>query len=384
MNFKNLKNFMDYMVAEKTPGNAINVYIEGKPVFEYACGVSDIDTGTPLTGDEYFNIYSCSKITTVTAGMQLLEQGRFLLNDPLCEYIPEYRNMYIKDENGNLTEAKNKITVGDLFTMTSGMTYDLESDAIKKARKLTNGRMDTVTVVKNLALEPLSFEPGTHWQYSLSHDVLAGLISIISGKKFRDYVKENIFDPLDMKETVYHHTIETKNKTMSQYEYTPEFDKNGNPIKGKFVNIGKDVARGFVMGEEYDSGGAGITTKVSDYIKLIAALSNYGMGLTGERILSKCSVELMRTNRLNNIQIKDFNWNTLAGCGYGLGLRTHINKSESGVISNLGECGWGGAAGATAFFDTGINLAVFYTQHTLNQKDEFSEPKLRNVVYSCL
>ena len=376
MNFENLKNFMEYMAAEKTPGNAINVYWDGKLAFKYACGVSDIDTKSPLTGDEYFNIYSCSKITTVTAGMQLLERGEFLLTDPLCEYIPEYKNMYIKNKDGILTEAKNKITIGDLFTMTSGMTYELESDAIKKAKELTGGKMDTVTVVKALACEPLSFEPGTHWQYSLSHDVLAGLISVISGKKFRDYVQENIFAPLDMKETVFHHTEKTKKSTMSQYEYHTE--------NNKFVNVGKNVARGYVMGEEYDSGGAGLTSKVHDYAKLIAALANRGMGLTGERILSEYSVELMRTNRLNNVQLRDFNWNTLAGCGYGLGLRTHINKVESGIISNYGESGWGGAAGATAFFDPDINLAVFYTQHTLNQKDEFSEPKLRNVVYSCL
>ena len=116
----------------------------------------------------------------------------------------------------------------------------------------------------------------------------------------------------------------------------------------------------------------------------MVALANYGMGLTGERILSQYSVDLMRTNRLNDTQLKDFNWRQMKGCGYGLGVRTHIRPDQSGVISNLGEFGWGGAAGAAAIIDPSIKLAVFYAQHTLNPREEYYQPRLRNVVYSCL
>lgn len=391
MDFTNLQKFLDHMAAERTPGNAVEVYLNGKSVFRYTCGYADLESRTPLTGDEMYNIYSYSKVATVTAGAQLLERGEFLLGDPLYEYMPEFRDMYIKTPEGNLVKAENPITVGDLFSMTAGFTYDLNSPGYQKAKELTKGKMDTIEAIKCVASDPISFEPGTHWQYSICHDVLAALISVISGKKFRDYVKENIFDPLGMTESVYHHTEETLTRTASQYTFVPndgiemnmvEAQKYGNAKDGTFRNVGKTNT--LVLGEEYDSGGAGIITTVSDYAKFTAALANYGIGLTGERILSKYTVDLMRTNRLTPEQQKDFTWKQLAGCGYGLGVRTHTAPMESGLICNLGEFGWGGAAGATVIIDPQINLGVFYAQHTLNPREEYYQPRLRNVVYSCL
>lgn len=391
MDFTNLKKFMDHMAAERTPGNGVEVYLGGKKVFEYVSGYSDLENKIPLTGEEMYNIYSCSKVTTVTAGTQLLERGKILITDPLYDYIPEFRKMYVKMPDGSLKKAENPITLGDLFTMTAGFTYDLNSAGFQKARELTGGRMDTVETIKCVAMDPLSFEPGTHWQYSICHDVLAAVISVVSGQKFRDYVKENIFDPLDMKESVYHHTPQILEKMAQQYSFVPagnenfdivEAQKYGSANDGYFKNVGKGVSH--ILGEEYDSGGAGIITTVSDYAKLMAALAGYGLGLTGERILSPYSVELMRTNRLSGDLLKDFNWKQVTGCGYGLGVRTHMDPAKSGVISSLGEFGWGGAAGATAIIDPQIGLGVFYAQHTLNPREEYYQPRLRNVVYSCI
>ena len=391
MNFTNLKNFLDYMALEHTPGNAVEVYLDGKMVYRYSSGYSDLESKTPMTGNEMFYIYSCSKIATVTAGMQLLEQGKFLLSDPLSEYIPEFKEMYIKNKEGNLLKAKNPITIGDLFTMTAGFGYDLHAPGFQKAQKLTNGKMDTVDVIRCVAEDPLFFEPGSNWQYSICHDVLAALISVVSGKKFRDYVKENLFDPLDMRESVYHPSEEIKKKMASQYRFVAEGEvmtdaveaqKSGNGKYGTYLNVGKDNE--FILGEEYDSGGAGIITTISDYTKLAVALANNGMGLTGERILSSHAVELMRTNRLTPEQQKGYDWEHLAGCGYGLGVRTHVSSAKSGLMCGLGEFGWGGAAGSTVIMDSSLNLGVFYVQHTLNPREGFYQPRLRNVVYSCL
>lgn len=391
MDFTNLKNFLDYMATERTPGNAIEVFVDGKQVFRYACGFSDLESGTPMSGDEMFNIYSCSKITTVTAGLQLLERGKILLGDPLYEYIPEFKEMYIKTTEGNLVKAKKPITIGDLFTMTAGFSYNFDTEGFKKARELTKGKMDTVETIRCIASDPICFEPGTHWQYSICHDVLAALISVISGQKFRDYVKDNIFEPLNMTKSVYHQTEETLARTASQYTFVPvsgevtdivEAQKSGREKLGSFQKI--DKVNKHILGEEYDSGGAGIITTMSDYEKLLVALANYGTGLTGEQILSKYSVELLKTNRLTPELRKDFNWKQLVGCGYGLGVRTHMSPAESGLICNPGEFGWGGAAGASAIMDTQANLAVFYVQHTLNPREEFYQPRFMNVMYSSL
>ena len=403
MDFTHLKNFLDHMAEERSPGNAVAVYQNGKLVYKYASGYADLESKTPLSGDELFNIYSCSKITTVTAGMQLLERGKFLLTDPLYEYIPEFRHMNVRTASDQVVPAQSPITIGQLFTMTAGFSYDTKAPAFDKARQVTQGRMDTVEVIKCLAEEPLSFEPGTHWQYSLCHDVLAGLISVVSGQKFSDYVRQNIFEPLEMTSSVYHHTDETRKRTASQYTFVAESDEaerdiveaqkgrraanadatlSGTPIVGTFKNIGKEVSH--IFGEEYDSGGAGIITNVTDYAKLMAALADFGMGVNGERILSTQSVELMRTNQLTPEQMKDYNWRQCVGCGYGLGVRTHIDPARSGLICSLGEFGWGGAAGASAIVDPSRQLGVFYAQHCLNPREEYYQPRLRNVVYTCL
>lgn len=392
MNFTKLKEFLDFMSRERTPGCAVTVYYKNQKAFQYASGVSSFETGKPLEGNEFYNIYSCSKVLTVCAALTLLEQGKFEINEPLSEYIPEYRHMSVRNADGSLTEAKNPITIGDLFTMTAGLNYNLDSPSIRKARELTGGKMDTATVVRCLAEEPLSFEPGTHWQYSLCHDVLAGLVAVITGKPFRTYVKEAILDPLDMTETVYHATPEIYKNMAEQYSFV----QNGSTEKtdlvhaqiygsgndGYFVNVGKDVS--FIFGSEYDSGGAGITTTCGDYAKFLAALANNGLGLTGERILSPWTIELLKTNRLSGAPMQDYNWPALAGYGYGLGVRTHMDRAKSGSPANLGEFGWGGAAGATAIIDNEIGLGVFFTQHTLNPRENWYQPKLRNVVYGCL
>lgn len=391
MDFIKLKKFMDHMAQERTPGNAIEVYLSGKKVFQYESGYSDLENEILLTGEEMYNIYSCTKVATVTAGVQLLEQGKILLTDPLYDYMPEFRVMYVKTPEGDVKRAENAITVGDLFSMTAGFSYNMKTHGFKRAEEVTCGKFDTVETVKCIASDPLIFEPGTHWQYSICHDVLAALISVVSGRKFRDYVKENIFEPLDMNESVFHHTPETLKRTAQQYTFVAEGNENIDAVEaqksgcsnqGYFKNIGKSV--NYVLGEEYDSGGAGITTTVSDFAKLMAALAGYGKGLTGERILSAYSVDLMRTNRLNEEQSKDFNWRQMAGYGYGLGVRTHISPAKSGVLCNIGEFGWGGAAGATAIIDPTIGLGVFYAQHARNPREVYYQPRLKNVVYSCL
>ena len=392
MDFSLLKEFMQYLSDTMVPGNSISIYLGGKQVFNHSTGYSDLEAKKPMTGNEYLNIYSCSKLTTVTAALQLLERGRFLVNDPLYDYIPEYKDMYVKTADGDVIKAKNHITIKHLFTMTAGFTYNFWSDSFKKASELTGGKMDTVRVIKCMAQDPLSFEPGTHWQYSLCHDVLAALVSVISGKKFSDYVKENIFEPLDMKNSFYHADDEIYNKMAKQYIYV-QGEKDDNPdivqaqmsktVDGGVIkNAGKENAH--ILGEEYDSGGAGIITTVSDYSKLTAALANYGLGLTNERILAKGTVELLRTNALDSTLMRDFKLKHLAGYGYGYGVRTLIDKASSGSNGSIGEFGWGGAAGATALIDPKYNLGVFYAHHMKNPREDYYQPRLRNVLYTCL
>lgn len=390
MDFTPVKQFMDFMANTQTPGNAIEIYLGSKKVFEYTSGYSDLENKTPLSGKEHYFIYSCSKLATVTAGMQLIERGKFLATDPLHDYIPEYRNVQVLSEDGTLKKAENTITIGDLFSMTSGYSYDYAA-ALKKAQDINNGVADTHTFVKCLAQTPIGFEPGTHWQYGLSHDILADVIAIVSGMSFSEYVTKNIFEPLNMTSSTYRLTDKIAENMAEQYSFVPndvdEFDPvaaqiNGCATAGTFQNIGK--SNHLVFSDQYDSGGAGIITTVSDYAKFTAALANNGTGINGARVLSPQGVALMRSNRLCETALRDFSWEQLKGYGYGYGVRTMINPAIGGSLSNVGEFGWGGAAGSSVWIDNSLNLGVFYAQHCLNPREQFYQPRLRNVIYSCL
>lgn len=384
MNFEYMKNFMDSLTEWIIPGNSVVIYKDGKKVFEYSSGYSDLEKKIKKTGEEQLYIYSCSKVATVTAALQLYEQGKFLLSDPLYEYLPEFKKMYVKD--GDIIKAaENPITIRDLFTMTAGLSYATNTPAFEKARKLTDGKMDTRAVIKCLAEEPLLFEPGARWNYSLCHDVLAVLVEAVSGMRFSEYMKKHIFEPLDMNNSYYHAPNDVI--ISPQYIYEIQDTKNIVELQQKEHTSGvvkRAYGNELVFGENYDSGGAGIITTVNDYAKFAAALANSGTGLNNNRILSSATVKLMKTNQLNEAQRKTMNWRRLRGYGYGLGVRTLIDKAESGSNSSIGEIGWGGAAGATIISDTEEKVALFYAHHMLNPQEEYYQPRLRNVLYSCL
>ena len=384
MNFEYMKNFMDSLTEWIIPGNSVVIYKDGKKVFEYSSGYSDLEKKIKKTGEEQLYIYSCSKVATVTAALQLYEQGKFLLSDPLYEYLPEFKKMYVKDGD-RIKAAENPITIRDLFTMTAGLSYATNTPAFEKARTLTDGKMDTRTVIKCLAEEPLLFEPGARWNYSLCHDVLAVLAEVVSGMRFSEYMKKNIFEPLDMNNSYYHAPNDVI--VSPQYIYEIQDTKNIVELQQKEHTTGvvkRAYGNELVFGENYDSGGAGIITTVDDYAKFAAALANSGTGLNNNRILSSATVKLMKTNQLNEAQRKTMNWRRLRGYGYGLGVRTLIDKAESGSNSSIGEIGWGGAAGATIIADTEEKVALFYAHHMLNPQEEYYQPRLRNVLYSCL
>lgn len=381
---------MDNLTSWRIPGNVVNVYKDGKKVFEYASGYSNIEKEEKMVADKWFYLYSCSKITTCLAALQLYEKGMYLLDDPLYDFIPEYKEMTVKDYKGNIVECNIPITIRNLFTMTAGFNYSFNLPSIKQAIKDTDGKCDNLTFAKYLANEPLNFNPGEKWRYSLCHDVLAAFVEVVSGMKFRNYVKKNIFEPAGVT-AEYHDTSEIKEKMCMQYRFMD--DNNNVDIvqlqSSKTSEIGGIIEReglsnSHILGEEFDSGGAGIITSVPEYAKLMAAIANGGISLCGEKIISSNTINLWKTNQLSMKQKEEFIWPQLKGYGYGLGVRTMIDKALSGSNGPIGEFGWAGAAGGIAIIDVENNLSLFYSHHMLNNQEAYVMPRIRNVLYSCL
>lgn len=374
MDFQPLTRFIDRLTAWRIPWAEVIVMHRGEEVFRYRNGFADLEGKSPIEEGHIIQLYSMTKIMTCTAALKLVERGDILLGDPLSAYLPEYAEMTVLREDGGLEKATRPITVRDLFTMTAGFTYNLNSPSLRELAERTGGRMPTREFAAALAKEPLLFEPGTRFNYSLCHDVLGALIEVVDGRRFGDFLRDEIIGPLGMHDTGFDLPDDKRNRLAPQYEYNE--------------SLGRAVRRdgnNFRLGTEFESGGAGLYSTAADYVRFLDALTNRGTSRDGVRILSPSSVDLMRTDHLTTPALRDgFSWDHMAGYGYGLGVRTHVSRAASGSLSSLGEFGWQGAAGSLAVMDPEAELTIMYAQHMLNSQEPYVLPRLRNIVYSCL
>ncbi|MDQ0059060.1 serine hydrolase domain-containing protein [Paenibacillus harenae] len=377
MDFKPLASFIDRITSWRIPWAEVQVIHRNETVFRYRNGYVNLEEKTPIDEGRIIHIYSMTKIMTCAAALQLVEKGAMLLNDPISAYLPEYAEMNVRktlpDGEFVLERASRPILVRDLFMMTAGFSYDLGAPSIRDVVERTNGKVPTRSFAEALAKEPLHFEPGTRWNYSLCHDVLAALVEAVDGRRFGAYIEDEISGPLGMRDTCFDLSDEQKSRLAPQYEYNEAL---GKPVR-------KD-GNGYRIGTEFESGGAGLLSTVSDYALFLNALTNHGTSLSGVRILSPASVDLMRTDQLTDRMRDDYGWEQLKGYGYGLGVRTHTAKSDSGSLSPLGEFGWSGAAGCLAIIDPDSQLTVMYAQHLLNNQEPYVHPRLKNIVYGCM
>ena len=358
-NFEELKRYTDSFIEMGVPGNDCAVYHKGELVYRHMNGVSDVENNIPINGKELFNVYSCSKPITCVAALQLWEQGKFDLDDYLYKYLPEFEHMTVRDGD-KVRPAENKITIRHLFTMTAGLDYNVASDSVKKVYAETDGRCPTRKTIEYIAKEPLMFEPGTSWMYSLCHDVLAVLVEVVSGMKFGEYVKENIFKPLGMDRSTYNLPEERLDEVAEQYL----IDENG-----KLFNCGRDT-RAYKLGSEYESGGAGCVTCLDDYIKFLEALR------VGDVILKSETIDMMTTNQISGKAMEEYS-STRSKFGYGLGVRCHHGENCPY------DFGWGGAAGAYLAVDRVNDFTLFYAQHLFGSDLPNGEQKWKIGELAC-
>lgn len=369
MNFERLTSYLDHLVDDiNTPSVDCIIYKEHKMIYRHFYGKKDIETNTNITGDELYFIFSLTKMVTCTAALQLYEKGKYNMEDPISKYLPEFGKMRIVGGG----YAKNSIRVKHLFTMCAGLDYDLNADGIRKA--LAQGKTSTRDLVSAMSKTVLGFEPGSKFLYSLCHDVLGALIEVWSGKKLSEYMKENIFEPLGMKNTFF--GLPKDSVLLAKMASLYEFGNDGKPKKAP-------LECPHILSNDYESGGAGLCSCPEDYSLFCDALACNGVGKTGNRILSSASIELMSTNRLNEQQKADFQSDSRPGYGYGLGVRVHTDKAESSSLSPIGEFGWDGAAGSFSMVDTKNKISLVYFQH-IYIRDILLETGLRNALYSDL
>ena len=335
--FEKLTDTLDGYLKIGLPFYDCIVMHDGKCVYRHAGGYTK--KGTPVSGKELYNIYSCSKLITCTAALQLWEKGAFRLEDELYRYMPEFEHMQVREGSGT-REASKKITIEQLFTMTGGFSYDLYSPMLKKCREETGGECRTRDTMKYLAKEPLLFEPGYRWEYSLCHDVLAALVEVVSKKSFGEYVKENIFDVCGMENSTF--LPEDISKIVNQYRYDEKAKKVAECEK----------ACEYRIGTKYESGGAGCVSTVDDYIRFLEGIRTY-------KLLKKETVDMLAKNRLTKEQIYMPTYWVAEKRGFGLGQQCPWEESTRP------DFGWGGAAGAHYFIDRKNGISAYLGTHIL-------------------
>lgn len=370
--------------AGRTAGAVAVVVKDGRTAYHKSFGYADIASRTRMEIDSIFRIASMTKAVTTIAVMQLYEQGLFQLNDPVSRFVPAFENpqvlVNISDE-GMISEtrpAESEISIIDLLTHASGISYAFIETPLQRVYKrkgvidgLTEKNIKLETVMEKLAAQPLLFDPGTAWAYGLNTDLLGYLVEVISGKTLDQYFADEIFAPLRMDDTYFYIPDSKAERLVTLYA-----DVDGLRVSaGDESSIFLDNPNYPIDGAKtYFSGGAGLSSTATDYARLIEMLLNNGE-LDGARVLSRKSVELMRSPRVDSDQD--------GKADFGLGFSVITDLGADGELGSEGLYQWGGAFATSYWIDPEENLvAVLMMQQRPNKSDLAN--KFRTLVYQAL
>ena len=372
MRFTRLNELMEHLPKIGFPCAEVAVTKDGETIFRKSVGFSDSAKTKPVNNKDLYWIYSATKVITCIGAMRLVERGLIKLDDPISKFIPEFENMMIKGKDGKLSPATKPILIEHLFTMTAGLDYNEHAPEIVNCEDKT-----TLGYVRAMAKRPLLFEPGTHYEYSFCLDVLAGVVEVVSGMKYSEYLKKNIFDPLGIVDMGFHPSEEQLSRFSAMYKFH----------SGVMKAEEKRIENILQFSDENDSGGAGLFASVDEYIKIITVIACGGTTKDGYVLLRPETIEMMKQNRICDSARDDFDkYNYGWGYGWGLCCRTHMRPDVSFSLSPVGEMGWDGAAGAFVMIDTDNRLAMYFGTHIMDfpYNAKTIHPRLRNYLYEDL
>ena len=373
-----------YVEKDWLAGAVVFIVKDNQVVYSTGCGYADRETRKPMTADAIFRIMSQTKAITSLAVMQLLEKGKFRLDQSIADFIPSFKHPTViksfnKADTGYTSgPAKREITFRDLLTHSSGISYpDIGNDtmqAIYAKQRIPSGlgyfNENLLAKMSELGKLPLLHQPGERFTYGLNTDLLGCLVEIISGESLESYCHKNIFTPLGMKDTYFNLPAAKAGRMATVYTE----DEQHKIIKWSpvFRNIDPNYP---LMPKTYFSGGAGLSSTAYDYAIFLQMLLNGGR-YNGRQILGRRTVELMLSPQLPDRMFGDDNF-----ClGFGLTSQQSANQS----MINKGSFSWGGYYGTTYWADPKEKMiCLIMTQQTPNSHWDYTE-KITNLIYSSL
>jgi CubicO group peptidase (beta-lactamase class C family) len=329
---------------------------EGKVVDVHASGFLDVESRTPMKTDAIFRIASMTKPITSVAVMMLYEEGKLLLTDPVSKFIPAFKSSVVMGADGTTTPARRGITIRDLLSHRSGITYGFLNNGPVGNAYRKDGVLDGLTVmptnladaIDKLAAAPLVSQPGAAWNYSLSTDVLGRVVEVVSGKSFDLFLRERVFTPLGMTDTSFD-VSEAKWPRLAT-AYAPDGAGGIRPMKDPetFGNAVFSPGASYKAGKRYFSGGAGLTSTAADYAKFCQMLLNGGtVGTT--RLLSPKTIDLMTVN--HTADLGTVGGLLGAGTAFGLGFQVTTDIAAAQTMGSNGVYGWSGIYGTVFWID---------------------------------
>ncbi|MBQ8963253.1 MAG: beta-lactamase family protein [Clostridia bacterium] len=374
MDFTQLTKYMDSLDGVGVPGCDLAVWRDHEPIYRHMAGFRDAEGTQPVRGDEVYCLYSCTKVFTTCAAMQLIQRGLLDLDDPVSAYLPAYAHLTVRDGDA-LRPAKRAMTVRHLMSMQCGLDYDMATPAPLAELARTKGQATTRQLVDARAKDPLCFDPGTDFLYSLGHDVLAAVIEVASGLRFSEYLRQNIFEPLGLGTMTFTPDEAALKRLCAQYVFD---GKKGVPCA--------KTDNSYRFSPNYESGGAGLYGDVADYIVFADALACGGVAKNGAKILSPKLIQLWSANQLGPRSRASYEtWKRHDFYSYALGVRTRVDTSAGGR-GQIGEFGWDGAAGAWVMIDPINHISAFFAMHMRDFPYVYDviHQKLRDLIYAGL
>ena len=333
------------------PGAVMLVARRGKVAWLSVQGKRDVAASDPMKADSIFRIYSMTKPIVSVAVMQMVEEGRLQVSDPVAKFLPEIGKMKVATEKTGadgtpsllLSDPERPMTMQDLLRHTSGLIYggrgaSLVNRAYVDA-KIGDRSMSNEEFVTKLSALPLRFSPGARWEYGVSTDVLGRLVEVVDGKKLGEALAARVFQPLGMADTGFQVPADKLARAAQ-----PGPRPGGQPITPRFaVNDGA----------KYESGGGGLTSTTNDYLRFAAALANGG-AFQGKRLLGKQTLAFMTADHTGTRPGRPL------GLGFGLGFEVRTREGDSALPGSVGEYGWAGNAGTLFWIDPKEQLIALY------------------------
>jgi CubicO group peptidase (beta-lactamase class C family) len=366
---------------KKIAGGIVLVARNGKVVFHEPYGLMNLETQQPVSRDTIFRIYSMSKAITCAAALILHDEGKLDIKAPVSKYLPEFKNLKVfegeKDKEKEAA-ATHEMTVEQLFLHTSGITYGNGSgDSTEKLVDVTEAMdrdSDLELMTIKLGQIPLPFEPGTDWRYGAGIDVLGRVVEVVSGQPLDEFLSNRIFEPLGMADTGFFVPDGKRERFAANYY---------SDGKGRMIIRDDPKRSGYLRKPGLLSGGGGLVGTASDYMRFLLMIADDGE-FNGQRILSKESVDLMRTDRVPKMAgwVK-FGEEERTGMGYGLGFSVTTEAHKNNPGAKAGEYGWGGAASTHYWLSPEDNLVVVTMEQRMPYSPE-TEEKLKPVIYGAV